>query len=148
MNLLFCQALSNQSILLVISNCAACYLPSDAKNVKRMSLALEIWPALFSFLLACTTSQFLGSILFLFLLHVALAIRSSDCHIWDLSPPPRVPRVKACSLLYCSPANTSVHLDNNQRDFLSQFFFSLLSLLVCYLCSWTRVYLVPAFQAS
>ena len=25
-----------------------------------------------------------------------LAIRSSDCHIWDLSPVPRVPRVKAC----------------------------------------------------
>ena len=32
---------------------------------------------------------------FFFFFMSRLAIRSSDCHIWDLSPVPRVPRVKA-----------------------------------------------------
>ena len=41
------------------------------------------------------TSQLSGSISFSFFFMSRLAIRSSDCHIWDLSPVPRVPRVKA-----------------------------------------------------
>ena len=42
-----------------------------------------------------TTSQRLGSISFSFFFMSRLVIRSSDCHIWDMSPVPRVPRVKA-----------------------------------------------------
>ena len=40
-----------------------------------------------------TTSQRLGSISFSFFFMSRLAIRSSDCHIWDLSPVPRVSHI-------------------------------------------------------
>ena len=63
----------------------------DRKHPYKVSFKMFLHD---QFITRGTTSQRLGSISFSFFMS-RLAIRSSDCHIWDLSPVPRVPRVKA-----------------------------------------------------
>ena len=65
------------------------------KRLKQLSMAANIQTHYYYSWYHESTFGFDFFFFFLFFFMSRLAIRSSDCHIWDLSPVPRVPRVKA-----------------------------------------------------